>query len=106
MRLDASARAETLARERMADQMLDQLRGYVRRQSTTLHDKTFLTSVLEEWANQVRTLEWRIGEAEATILQQHKRIKYLEWKLTTQPWKRAWNYFRFIVGANSWPSLP
>jgi hypothetical protein len=97
-------RSETLAYERMADQLMDGMAGYVRRQNTTVQDKRLLISMFEEWANQVRTLEWKIGEAEATIKQHQNRITYLEWKLTTQPWKRLWNYGLFLIGYREWPS--
>ena len=105
MRMGAHARTETLAFERMADQLMDGMTGYVRRQNTTVADKAILVRMFEEWANQVRALEWRIGEGEATIKAQQKRIAYLEWKLTTQPWKRLWNYGLFLIGYREWPSL-
>ena len=104
MRVGSYARSETLAYERMADQVLDHLNGYVRRQGTQVPDKALLVNLFKEWSEQVRTLEWKIGEAESTIKSQQNRITYLEWKLTTQPWKRLWNYCRFIVGFREWPS--
>jgi hypothetical protein len=104
MRVGSHARSETLAYERMADQLMDGMTGYVRRQNTTVADKAMLVAMFEEWANQVRTLEWKIGEAEATIKQQQSRIAYLQWKLTTLPWKRFWNYCTFLTGFRQWPS--
>jgi hypothetical protein len=88
----------------MADQLMDGMTGYVRRQNTTVADKAMLVRMFEEWANQVRTLEWKIGEAEAAIKRQQAQIAYLNWKLTTQPWKRLWGYCAFVTGFRAWPS--
>lgn len=101
MRVGHDSRAKTL---NMADQVLDHLYGYTRRQGSVVQDRAFVAGMLQDWDDQVKELQQRIRGLEADLSDSRRQIKRLQYQLATQPLKRAWQYAKFVAGFNTWPS--
>lgn len=84
-----------------ADDFLNQLRGYHRRQEWGKVDKEFVVGVLTEWddyatdlTNQIKALQQRVHEAESLNRSYERRLIGTGFG----------HYFKFLIGAEKCPS--
>ena len=89
--------------EKLAHRLLDQLRGYTRRQELAREDHAMLVAMLDEWSRQVAYLDAQIQSRQEQLDNALRQIRHLEWRLATQPARRVWHYLKFITGATEWP---
>ena len=64
--------------ESHADQVIKSLRGYVNRQAWIIEDRAIIAGILQEWHDEVVTLEARVSGLESDL--ERARTEVTEWR--------------------------
>lgn len=87
--------------EQRADKVLDLLRGYQRRQSLVTEDREVVISILQEWEDEVTTLEQQLTAARQQAYEHRALSRYYERRIAGLGYGA---YVRFLLGLGPCPS--
>jgi hypothetical protein len=86
--------------EKSADRIIDQLRGYQRRQEWVRSDRTLLASILKEWEEEVVALEYTVKALKLRTAESESLNRHYERRLMG---KGLGSYLKFLLGVTQDP---